>query len=207
MNIKPGQPVAIFFLCLSAAIARGAVAQSADQTGSHERSRFYLGAVLGSGSGETEFDGYGTVTQDMDTRLRALSLGLILRSDARFEMSFTSVSADFDDADGDDEFSGLDFSFRVPFGHHRVKPFLAAGLGFYTWEDTAWLFEDDKDLNGLAINLAGGVLIEAHRHFEFEAGYEFKSISWQRVRVLGSNQDVDITSTMGNLYVSARVKF
>ncbi|UXD89214.1 porin family protein [Thalassolituus hydrocarboniclasticus] len=171
------------------------------------RPRFYLGLTGGLGGGDTEFEGNITITEDMDTTLSALVLGVELRTGNRFEVSFTSITADFENASADDEFSGIDFDWKFPFGEETVKPFLGLGLGLYTWEDTADLFADDEDLSGIALNLMGGVLVQPHEHLEFEAGYQYKGIGWQTIRPVGSNTDVDTSTSMGNLYISAKYKF
>jgi opacity protein-like surface antigen len=171
------------------------------------RTHFYLGLAAGAGGGETEFEGNFTITEDMDTTLSALVLGVEFRTGNRFEVSFTSITADFEDATDEDEFSGIDFDWKFPFGEETIKPFLGLGFGLYTWEDTADLFVDDEDLSGIALNLMGGALFQPHEHLEFEAGYQYKGIGWQTIRPVGSSTDVETSTSMGNLYLSAKYKF
>ncbi|MDK2778166.1 MAG: porin family protein [Pseudomonadota bacterium] len=173
-----------------------------------DRARFYVGLNIGTGSGESEVEsGPYSYTSDMDTSVSGLNLGIILRSNARLEVGFNSVTADFEDTAADDEFSGIDFNLKIPFGGHKVKPVIGIGLGAYVWEDTADLFTDDEDLSGIAFNLMGGIIADLHKHFEIEAGYELKVISWQEVRFADTGTKVETNSSMGNFFLGARLKF
>ncbi len=173
-----------------------------------DRARFYVGLNIGTGSGESEAEsGNYSYTSDMDTSVSGLNLGMILRSNARLEIGFNSVTADFEDTAEDDEFSGIDFNLRIPFGGHKVKPVIGIGVGAYVWEDTADLFVDDEDLSGIAFNLMGGIIADLHQHFEIEAGYELKVISWQEVRFADTDTKVETSSSMGNLFLGVRLKF
>lgn len=173
-----------------------------------KRTRFYVGVGVGSGgSGEREItvNDSAIFKSDYDTSLADLKLGAEFRSGHRFELAFTGIDLEY--ADGtEDELSGLDFDWYFAFGEKRVKPYLMVGLGLYTFENTAYFLADNEDLRGVAFNLGGGIFIEVAEPFEVELGYKFKGIGWQKVEDTDGDT-LELSESMGNLYLGARLKF
>ena len=172
-----------------------------------KRTRFYVGVGGGSGSGEQEVTINETMATkaEYDTSIRDFKLGAEFKTGNRLELSFTGIDLE-GDSGGKDEFSGLDFDWYFAFGEKRVKPYLMVGLGLYTYEDTAAFFEDNEDLTGVAFNLGGGIFIEVAEPFEVELGYKFKGIGWKKM-VDTDGDTLEISESMGNLYLGARLKF
>ncbi|ASP37874.1 hypothetical protein CHH28_03930 [Bacterioplanes sanyensis] len=168
---------------------------------------FYAGLVIGGGSGETEFDGFGTSTVDLDSSFRTVKLGYIMDSDNRFELSVTGIDVEQDNNGLEHEFSGLDLDFKVPFGESKLRPYVGVGMGFYSWEDTGHLFVDGEDLSGVAINLSAGGLLELHERFEVEAGLQYKAIAWQSYEVRGSSEEIDVSTSLTQLTLGGTFHF
>jgi len=175
--------------------------------------RFYVEAGLNRGSGETEFDGDGTITSKMDTSMSTLTFGYIAKTGVRFELALVSIDASFDagdpsfDEDGDSEFSGFDLNGKLPLSKGKVRPYLGAGMGFYDWKDTGDLFVDGEDLSGVSLNLMAGVLVEPHPHVEVELGAQHKTIFWQTVQFVGSSTEIETSSSFLGLQAGVKVKF
>ena len=169
--------------------------------------RFYVEYGLNSGSGETEFDGDTTVTNDMDTSMSALTFGYIAKTGVRFELALVSIDASFENTDSDDEFSGFDLNGKFPLGKGKIRPYLGAGMGFYDWKDTGDLFVDGEDLSGVSLNFMGGVLFEPHPHVELELGAQYKTITWETVQFVGSSTEIETNSSFFGLQAGVKVKF
>lgn len=170
-------------------------------------SQVYLGLDVAGGTGETKFDGYRTITQDVDTAMAALKVGYITKGGSRLQLSLTNISAEQEDFEDDSDWSGIDFDFKAPFSDKTVKPYLGAGFGLYTWEDTGEDFVDGDDLKGLAINLSGGLLFEVNDHFDVEAGLQYKTIVWESIEPANSDIEVDVSTSIIQFVAGANVRF
>lgn len=166
----------------------------------------YVGLDLAAGRGETEFDGFSSSSYDIDTTQAALKAGYITRSGNRLQLSIGRIDIE-DDAGVEQEFSGIDFDAKFPFGDRMAKPFLGAGFGIYTWEDTGAMFIDGEDLSGVALNLSGGVLLELHEQFDLEVGLQYKAIIWESIRPIFSDEEIDVTTGLVQVMAGANVRF
>ena len=169
---------------------------------------FYIGLGAAAGTGEEEMDistssASASDTFDYDTSSAELKLGYQTDSFNRWELSFNSLTAD---ADGEEQdFPGMDIDFYGTFGTADLKPFLGAGLGFYTYDGLEEFTVDNEDVNGLALNLTGGVFWTIADHFDLEASYEYKVISWETLK--SGSTEIELSEAIGQFQLGFRYIF
>lgn len=164
----------------------------------------YLGGGVISGSGETEFtSSYDSATADHDNTGSFFRFGFINNNNSRSEFSFSSITLDNQGAE--DEITGVDFNYISSFGDGGIQPVLGFGFGYYTWENTAYLFEDNEDLTGVSLNYAAGILFSLGDQMELEASYRGKYIAWQDVSIYG--EVIETSTSMSNIFLGINFKF
>lgn len=186
---------------------------SSVQASEIEDSRFFIGFDLGTSlhasRKATVTNSFGIETElnvDADNDYSGLYFAFKYADNRRFMVSFTDISATEDDSNRVFDFSGIDFDWVSLWGQDRLKPYLAGGLGLYTFENTAAVTVENKDLSGIGFNIFGGVKFEAHKHVEFDVSYRYKLISWQKLEDTSGNE-LDLSESMGFLNIGAAVKF
>lgn len=170
--------------------------------------RFYLGVTAMGGAGELEQTNSSNIAfiQEHDTQTVQLQLGYIFPSNNRFELSFSNITLDYTDYNTSKKLSGIDFDWAFTLNDNDVTPYLSVGFGLYTYNDTAYLFSDNKDLAGVAFNLGLGVNIAASEHLEFDIGIEAKGIGWEDVG-LSNGAIMESNTSMGQAYLGVRLAF
>ena len=113
-----------------------------------------------------------------DALTTAISLGYRFDTNNRFLVSSTKIDSDAGSL-GNEEFTGLDLDWHFVYGEERVLPYWGIGFGFYTYEDTAAITQDNEDISGVAVNLMGGIKYSVIPQAEFDLSYRIKSIAWQ----------------------------
>jgi len=170
-----------------------------------ENKQFYVGFNYGIGSGE-ETISIADEEEDYDTDVTStrLSLGIIADDRIRFEASYGGYDLEFDDFE-DSEITTLEIDGILTFQRNDFTPYLMAGFGVATYQDTGDFFEDGDDLSGFSIQLGAGLIFQPHEIVELDASYRLKIISWETVEVFG--EDIESSNSMGLLNFGARILF
>jgi len=178
--------------------------------------KWFVGIGMTNGGGtETYKETAGalsyTAEGNYDSKSVPLTVGYITSSNNRAKLSFQTIKADWDNG-GSDKFSGMDFDFDwtiESWKTNNILPYAGIGMGLYTYEDTAQYYADNEDLKGVAFNVNAGILYQANNNLEFEAGYKYKSITWQdSYYYYGSTRvDAELDEKISSLYLGLNYKF
>ncbi|WP_300427040.1 outer membrane protein [uncultured Thalassolituus sp.] len=153
-----------------------------------ERPVVYLGAELGTGSGEeTYLIGDQDFSSDVDHDLTRFTLGFRSHQDNRFEISYVQNDLSSDDW-SDEQITSLNLDAVITVTEFRVRPFVRLGFGFTNYvgshEDIAG---KNEDLRGFALSGGAGLLIEVVPQLELDVGYHYTSIGWEDLNYTDSN--------------------
>ncbi|NVK36296.1 MAG: outer membrane beta-barrel protein [Gammaproteobacteria bacterium] len=171
-----------------------------------DQDHLYVGLGLATGSGDEYYENSYTETEyDLDQNQTEIKIGYQFPSQKRIEFSLTTIEAEVSNVDV--EYSGMDVDWYFPFQlrDSKIQPFLGVGFGFYEYEDTSDLFQNGDNLDGIAINLMGGLFIPASDRLEFELAYKNKTITWKTVEFNG--QEIDSGVRLNSIVLAARFKF
>jgi opacity protein-like surface antigen len=85
-----------------------------------------------------------------------------------------------------------------------LQPYLGLGIGFYTYDD----FRDDAgdELNGVSLNLMGGIQYSVTDRVDLDLGYKYRGISWQEILVGWYRYTVDVRSPVSLVTAGVTVK-
>lgn len=174
----------------------------------------YVGVGLGlfgSGEEEVETDIYGesaTFSEDFSPTSTDFKVGYSFNEKHRAEVSFVTIDVEYDDEDfQSEEYSGFDIEYNYVFDGNKFKPYLGAGLGFYTYVDSdEWAGED---LEGNSVNLLGGLLYQINDNVEFDAFYKYRGIVWDEIVITDgfSSAKLELTSSIGLFGAGVKVHF
>ena len=196
---------------LSSVLAVAALAASPFISAAEEEYRWYAGVGFGVGSGEEEYDSnisWLNGSADFDSTGYKISGGYIFSQAARMEISFAGEEMEFTDADVTDNFTSLDVDGIFTFTDHPVvRPYVLAGIGFTTYEDTEDLTEEGENLNGISLQLGAGVIWKLAPRFELDGGFKYRSVSWQKLEDDSSSANLEISTSMTQFTAACRVLF
>ncbi|WP_301182121.1 porin family protein [Thalassolituus sp. UBA3500] len=166
--------------------------------------QFYIGANLGVGSGEETISIDGD-EEDYDTDISTmrLAVGFIVDENIRIEASYGGYDLEFDDFE-DSEITTFEFDGYLLFPADGVTPYVTAGLGLATYEDTGDVLEGD-DLSGVSLQLGAGISMPVSEVVELDASYRIKVIGWETVEVFDT--EIETSHSMGLFTVGGRVLF
>jgi hypothetical protein len=173
-----------------------------------------IGMTNGGGTETGTLTGGGvsfTGEFDFDSKSVPLTIGYITNSNNRAKLTFQTIKADWDNG-GSDKFSGMDFDFDwtiESWKTNNILPYAGIGIGVYTFEDTAQYYADNEDLRGVALNMNAGILYQANNNLEFEAGYKYKSITWEESYYYSGSTRVnlELDEKISSLYLGLNYKF
>lgn len=112
----------------------------------------------------------------------------------------------------DEKFTGFDFDFIKPFTDNSLKPYIAAGLGYYSWDNytvKSTTSSETRDRIALAYNLGAGLLYSLGS-VELDVAYKWKKLNWEDVIYDNTNYDIDVKdeeTTITGLYVGINYHF
>lgn len=136
------------------------------------------------------------------------SLGYRFATNNRFQISRTYINVEFDD-DKKDTFSGTDFDWHFVYGKEQVQIYWGLGFGLYMYEDTARLLTEKDDLEGISLQLLGGLKINVHEHVELDVSYRAKTIAWQTMTYNEGLVSItrDLSHSFASVNLGAAIKF
>lgn len=177
-------------------------------------SRLYAGMNLysGSGSEKVDWDDAGitdSTKEHIETSGGSLRAGYIFASNNRFEISATTIHADFGEGSGE-EFPGIDFDWKFTLNEESVTPYLGIGFGLYNYKDLEDGTKNGNKVNGVAFNLMAGLAAQLHEHVEFDISVLFKGIGWEEVKFedeLGDTVTADAGESMTNIQIGVSYLF
>lgn len=168
---------------------------------------YFVGFEGSKGSGDSTLSsdlGYSS-TSDYDSSSLIFKFGKI-KKNTRWTISYESIDMKFDSVT--DKVIGLnsdlDYLFNV---NTRFFPLIGAGIGFLKYENTAYLFVDDEDLRGIALNLRLGVLAKVDQNIALEVGYKYKNIQWQNIEGYDYDETLELESKQNSLYFGVNILF
>lgn len=174
-----------------------------------QRQRFYVGAALGSSSGvntlEYEYYDYYYGYQyyyygeyEFDAVYSALSIGYVLDSNNRFEITSTSFSPE----DLDESYDGTEINFIVVLGNNDVsvgdlRLYYSIGLGSYR----------TGEVDGFSFNAGIGINYTMNDNLEFDLGYNSRAILWDTLEMEEFYDYYDLSTSLVTATASVRYKF
>lgn len=171
---------------------------------------FFVGASIGSGSGDIEFTGAGDVTIDFDTSSTAFKAGFILENENRIVFSYETITTELDgwtlfgQTEPDNTGYNLDYQITLPM--NNITPYFSLGLGSYEFDGSESYSTDGSALTGLSYNYGVGVSVMIIPNFELEASYNGKIISWDDIQYSNSTTD-EVTTNLSQFNVGVNILF
>ncbi|OUS39964.1 hypothetical protein A9R00_08420 [Oleispira antarctica] len=146
------------------------------------------------------------ITEDLDIATLGLYLGYINENNNRFLLSYSSSTIDFDESNGSEDVTGLDFDWQFVYGEDQVQPYWGIGFGLHTIDEALILtgtnLEGDS-LSGLSFQMMAGVKIAVNEQVELDVSIQRKAYAWQSIDIeIGSYSE-----TINTIYVQNALSF
>jgi len=177
--------------------------------------KYYVGLGFFNGSGTETNDWTGGLNSDTkvdyDAKAFPISFGMVTSNNNRVEFSYTNADID-SDAGTSYDIVGVDLNYDFTLESLQVDtllPYIGVGVGFYEYKDSGTIYntQGNEDLQGIAWNLNVGLLYEITKDIEFEAAYQYKKITWEKLESVNGSSSLEVDEKIHGLYVGFNYKF
>ena len=149
-----------------------------------------------------------------------IRLGVLLNPRHRIECSQSRYKLKYDDAsvfntgtDTEEEITGINLNYIYVIhlkdkNYRRIKPFVMAGAGYYTYLNSADKFKDNKeDLEGVALNLGLGFYFLINDYVELDLAYKGHYIKWANMTIYNKEYEIEFIEEIHTLSIGINLKF